>query len=398
MKGLTAKINGIIFTNIIRAVVDRDLEQVAGTFDLTIVDQARLSKSVLSQIGLPTPNGPINPGDAITILIDDEPVLVGWIEQPRFRWRADEITCRVHGRDVTGDLVECAPPPEMPTEFRGVDLLHVANQVCARFNIPAIADVAVGAPFDRLSRHKHMTAMAFLESAARQRSILLTSNGVGSLMLTRGGTSRAPSPLMIGDNAWDVETEYDWTHRFSDYYVMQDKALSAASTPGVPIDSAPGDSEPDDSADAVAPTGKAAIGTMGHATDPEIKRYRPTVRLTRSQSGMSTLQEQAEWMCRVSKGNSIPVRMAARGFRTGAQNTLWRPNQLTGVWEPYSGLDRDMLIAGVRFERSEEGDVTRLRLVGPNAYDRINEADRHRNRKAKGKTTPGNLITTVPGR
>lgn len=397
MNDLTAKINGNVFSNIVTAKVGRDLETMAGTFDLTIVDQARLNKALLAQIGQPTLIGPINAGDAIIIMIDNEPILVGTIEQPHFAWEAGDITCRIHGRDKTGDLVECAPPPGLPTEFRGVDLLYVGNQVCAMFNIPVTADVDIGAPFDRLSRHKHMTAMAFLESASRQRSILLTSNGIGGLVLTRGGTSRAPAPLRIGDNVWRVEAEYDWTKRFSDYYVMQDKMPGVASTPGQTIDTVPSDSEPPDAANVVAPTPATATGTMGHATDPEITRYRPTVRLTRSQSGMSSLQEQAEWMCRVAKGNSIPVRLSVRQFRTGPQNTLWRPNQLTAVWEPYSGLDRDMLIAGVEFEKSAAaGSVTHLRLVGPTAYDRINEADRKRQGKTKAKT-PANLINTVPG-
>jgi prophage tail gpP-like protein len=395
---LTAKINGMVFDNIVTAKVGRDLEQLAGTFEMTIVDQARLSHSLLAQIGQPRPNGPINPGDAITILIDDEPVLVGTIEQPHFAWEAGDITCHIHGRDMTGDLVECAPPPELPTEFRNVDLLHVASQVCAKFKIPVTADVSVGAPFDRLTRHKHMTAIAFLESGSRQRSILLTSNGIGGLVLTRGGTGRAPEALSIGDNVWRVETEYDWTKRFSDYYVMQDKMPKASSAPGMLISDVPDDSEPDDEPDAVAPTPATATGTMGHATDPEITRYRPTVRLTRSQSGMSSLQEQAEWMCRVAKGLSIPVRLTVLGFRAGPKQALWRPNQLAGVWEPYSGLDRDMLIAGVEFEKTSAGDMTHLRMVGPSAYDRINEADRKRRRKAGPKTkASGNLISTVPG-
>jgi prophage tail gpP-like protein len=399
MSTITVKIAGLVFGTVISARIGRDLEQIAGTFELTIVDQARLTRALLAQIGRPQPNGPVNAGDAISILIDDEPVLTGWIEQPHFAWEAGDITCRIHGRDKTGDLVDCTPAPSLPMEFRGADLLHVANQVCAPFGIPVTADVDIGAPFDRLTRHKHMTVMAFLESAARQRAVLLTSDGIGGLLLTRGGQSRAPAALAIGENAWRVEAEFDWTKRFSDYYVMQDKPPVTAAAPALLIDSVPDDTEPEDEADATAPTPGTATGSMGHVTDPEITRYRPTVRLTRSQSGMSTLQEQAEWMCRVARGNSTPIHMAVRGFRDGPKAGLWRPNQVTPVWEPYSGQDRDMLIAGVEFERSATGDITRLRVVGPSAYDRINEADRKRQPRGSKKAapTPADLITTVPG-
>jgi prophage tail gpP-like protein len=111
---------------------------------------------------------------------------------------------------------------------------------------------------------------------------------------------------------------------------------------------------------------------------------------------MSTLQEQAEWMCRVARGNAMPARITVLGYRAGSRQVLWRPNQVTALWDPYSGKDRDMLIAGVEFLKSEEGSWTRLRLVGPSAYDRINEAERHRRRRAAAPTPAGNLITTVP--
>ena len=394
MTGLTVKINGVMFGDIIAAKIGRDMEDVAGHFELTIADQARLAAALVVQIGQPAANSPINAGEPITILIDDEPVLVGTIEVAAFTWEADAITCRIRGRDLTGDLVDCQPQPELPVEFRGVDLLHVATQVCARFGIPVTADIDVGAPFDLLVRHKHMSVLAFLESGSRQRSVLLTSNGIGGLVLTRSGTSRAPADLSIGDNVSRIEATFDWTKRFSDYYVTQDTMHAAHGTSGQLIDRVPDAVEPDDGPDAVAPTPATATGAMGHAVDPEITRFRPTVRLTRSQSGMSTLQEQAEWMARVAKGNATPVRLVVQSWRAGPDNVLWRPNQLAKVWDPYSGLDRDMLIAGVEFELSEAGPSTALRVVGPSAYDRINEADRKKHKAVKSQ--PSDLITKVP--
>jgi prophage tail gpP-like protein len=392
---VTVKIANQVFTEVTRHVIPRDVRNVAGTFQLTIVDEARIRNALIAQIGQPTRNAPIKAGDPISIAIDNEVILVGWIEQPHFTWAADRLECHISGRDKTGDLVECAALPRGPTEFRGVDLLHVASLVCAPFGIIPRADVDIGAPFDRLSLHKHMTAMAFLESAARQRAILLTSDGVGGLVLTRGGATRAPAPLRIGDNVQVVEAEDDWTRRFSDYFVMQDTAKKRAGGPAMdhtatPLSSAPTPS-PTPAANSAAEA--TAIGTVGHATDPEITRWRPTVRLTRSQSGMSTVQEQAEWMCRVAKGDAQGVRMTVLGHRAGPRNMLWRPNQVCAVWDPYSDIDRDMLIAGVEFLNDEGGQRTQLHVVGVTALDRINEADRRRSGKAR-KSKP-NLDTTA---
>ncbi|HQU16620.1 MAG TPA: hypothetical protein PLO69_11035 [Gammaproteobacteria bacterium] len=396
MSVITVRIAGQIFANVVKCRIGRDLEDIAGTFDMVIVDDARLYQAVKLFIGTRQPNPAVHTGDAISIQIDGEPVLTGWIDEAHVQWHAGSISAHIQGRDKTGDLVDCAPAPSLPVQFRGVDLLHVATQVCAPFGIGVTADVDVGAPFTNLVRYKHMTAMRFLESAARQRATLLTSDGIGGLLLTRGGSTRAPASLSIGDNIDGIEAEFDWARRFSDYYVMQDTSHAYASTPGQTLDAAPSATEPADGTDITAPTAANAAGTMGHATDPAITRYRPTVRLTRSQSGMSTLQSQAEWMCRVARGNATRVRIEVNSFRAGPHKTLWRPNQITPVFDPYSDLDDEMLIAGVEFVKDNDGVRARLRVVGRNAYDRIDEADRHRHR-GKAVSTSGPLLTAVPG-
>jgi prophage tail gpP-like protein len=382
MNLISVKIADQTFTQIVAMQVERDLQEIAGTFELTIVDEARLKACLPNAIGIPTTNAPVKAGQPITIMVDAEPILVGWIERPRLIWKSGQIGMVVRGRDKTGDLVECAALPTGPTEFHGLDLLAVANKVCSPFGIPVKKDVDIGAPFERLSKFKHQTALTFLESASRQRSVLLTSDGVGGLVLTRGGSTRAPSDLVIGDNIQEVDAEFDWTHRFSHYYVTQDSAKVRTGSPAldstvVPLGSTTVSSTPGNASAAEAPS----IGAVGLAIDPEVTRYRPTVRLTRSQSGMSTVQEQAEWMARVSKGQSEQIKLTALEYRTGPKNTLWRPNQVANVSEPYSGLNKDMLIAGVRFVLDEQGRRTIMRICGVTAYDRINEADRHRGHK-----------------
>lgn len=397
---ISVKINNQSFTEVTSLTLSRDLKNIAGTFDIKILDEARLRKALISQIGQPSQNAPIKAGDPITIAIDGEAYLIGWIEKPRFRWSGNAIELHITGRDKTGDLVDCAALPNGPTEFRGVDLLHVATQVCAPFGITPRADVDIGAPFDRLALHKHQKALTFLESASRQRSVLLVSDGVGGLMLTRGGSSRAPAALSIGDNIRNLDVEFDWEQRFSDYFVTQDTARKRSGGPalGPSVDPPETEDPPLDTPAADSAAEAPSIGAMGHATDPEITRWRPTVRLTRSQSGMDTVQEQAEWMSRVAKGESDHVYFDLLEWRAGAANALWRPNQVSAVSDPYSGIERDMLIAGVTLRFDETGRHTRLRVAGVTAYDRINEADR-KGRRGGGKKSKGaspDLITVVP--
>ena len=64
------------------------------------------------------------------------------------------------------------------------------------------------------------------------------------------------------------------------------------------------------------------------------------------------------------------------------------------MWDPYAGIDKDMLIAGCDYGFSESGLVTKLRLVGVTAYDRINESVRGKSR-APARAAQGPLTSTV---
>lgn len=398
---VTLTVNGYAFSTFVRVSIERDLQNIAGRFELEIMDQARLAQALPVQIGGAAPLPfVLKTGMAVQLAIDKEIVLVGWIGKTAGRWRAETIRMNISGRDKTGDLVECAALPTGPAEFRGVDLLHVAQVVCKPYGITVRADVDIGAPFDRLSLHKHETALAFLEKAARQRAVLLVSDGVGGLLLTRGGSSRAPDDLVIGGNVQEQGFEDNADARFSDYYVVgQTDAHSRRAGVPVALDSTV---EPlEDEAVPAAEPGPASateasnILMTGHAIDPEITRFRPTVRLTRSQSGMSTTQEQAEWMLRVARGQADLLRYTVLDWRAGANRVLWRPNQVAYVYDPFAERTKDMLIAGVRYLFDAEGARTELRVVGVTAYDRINEADRRRPTKGTAGGPAKPLDSTV---
>lgn len=395
---VTLTVGGFVFSLFAEVQIERDLQQIAGRFRLKCLDLVRLARALPYFVGLP-PDGPeLKAGLACEIAMDGQAVLIGYVDKARFSWDATSIEAEFTGRDRTGDLVDCAALPNGPSEFRNVDLLHVSEIVCEPFGIPVRADTDIGAPFDLLSLHPHQTGMEFLESASRQRSVLLTSDGIGGLLLTQGGSTRAPAPLRMGENIHKSEAEFDWSKRFSDYFVKGQTQKSRSGTQApldhtvVPLSSTP---PPPAAPGAASATEAAAIVMTGHAIDPEITRWRPTVRLTRSQSGMSTAQEQAEWMLRVARGQSEALRYDVLDWRAGPDNALWLPNQVTAVWDPYAGIDKDMLIAGCEYNFGAQGIKTQLRLVGVTAYDRINEADRRKRRAPAKGVAQGPLTTTV---
>jgi prophage tail gpP-like protein len=407
---ITVTIGSIALNQVTHFDLSRDLQDISGTFSVTVIDEKRvIAAAAAISADVDQYPGLIMPGPAVTIAIDGTPVLTGWLEKITGKTTAKSLTCKLAGRDKTGDLVECAAFPKGPTEYRNIGLLAFVTLICAPYGIPVRADVDLGDVFDRLSMSPHETALAAIDKAARQRSVLVVSDGVGGLLLTRGGTTRGAAPIRMGEAAYEGDFDIDFSHRFSHYYVKgqtdssrQRKGIPAALNSTVQPLSAGGTAvaapatvtPPTQSATSTA---SQSILMTGLAIDPLITRWRPTLRLTRTQSGMSSVQEQAEWTLRVAKGRSFSQRYRVLDWRAGPQNALWQPNSVVMVYDPYAGVDADRLIAGVRFTYDEQGERTELRVVDLTAYDRVNEAQKRRSasRPTAKTKTPVKLDSTV---
>ncbi len=385
---------------VIGAEIGRDLRDVAGYFDLQLFDGGRAAAAMPQSAQPGASVAAIQQGAPCQLAIDGEPVLVGYIDVAEGEWRADRLQAHVRGRDRTGDLVDCAATPNGPAEFRHVDLLHIAGAICAPFGIRVVAQTEIGAPFERLAIGPHETAMVAIEKAARQRAVLLVSDGVGGLLLTTGGRSAAPGNLIVGQGVLGARYRYDWTRRFSDVFVKGQAEKAAGrrgSAPALTHATAPlaNGVAPSLPADAEATEG-AGILMVGHAVDPAMTRWRPSVRMTRTQSGMSSVQVQAEWWVRVLRGESTLLSYTVPDWR-GPNGSLWRPNQVVRVFDPYGGVDEPMLIRKVIFRLGDDGARTEIEVVGLTAFDRINEAQRRAPLRAKYAPYP-NQYTEFPTR
>jgi prophage tail gpP-like protein len=379
---LTLTVAGRVFSRWSSVRLTRDLKQICGVFELDLFDGAR-------EMALASPFTPlaeavvIQPGLPCQIAIDGEPVLRGWIEDADTTWADGRRGLRVRGRDMVGDLVECSAFPDGPAELRNIGLLEVARRVCQPFGITVRAETDLGAPFSLVACYPHETALSLLEKLARQRGVLVVSDGVGGLVFTRAGVQAAASPLRIGELIQHASLRNSWRGRFSRIVVKGQSDQTALHTDGAALGHgvAAAGAPPATPTPSLAQGAAVAIVMQGSATDPAITRYRPSVRMTRTQSGMSTLQEQAEWAVRVARGQGYHYEATVLGWRAGPQNALWRPNTLAAVWDPYAPIDEQMIISRVVYQAEERGLTTHLTLEGKTAFDRVDEAVRRTHRR-----------------
>lgn len=420
MPELRLELGGQVFSDWTSARVQRGLSEIAGSFELEYDDQLRM-QSVLPRAearGSPSRSRDGSPGMGLIaiqplmearILLDGELVLLGWVEDVEFELSGEQVRARLAGRDRTGFLVECSANPEGPAEYKGLTALEIASKLCAPFGIGVRAEVEVGAPLRDFGIALGESVMSAIDKAAKQRALLVTSDGVGGLVLTRSGNRRAPASLAIPGNAVSAGARLSSRDRFSDYWVKGQTRPSrggrraaldgtaapstaraggiaahsrrAVASPG-PLDGAAspvGQSPPAATATA---TNHAAIVSTGHATDPAIAPYRPKVFSVRSQSGDAPNQLLAEWRMRIARGRSTQNRWTVAGWRDGAEDRLWRPNELVsiaaGQGDPY-----DALIAEVHYTQDDrQGSRTELVVVGREAYDLEPLPDQHRRHEA----------------
>jgi prophage tail gpP-like protein len=413
------------------AEVGRDLADIAGQFRIgyfprhdmaTFGDSspAPVSRTALAEIYRITEHDPVE------ILIHGQTVLKGWVDDIQLRMDGGSFEAWITGRDVTGDLVDATANPTGPGEYRMVTLAKLVQTICLPFGFTVAADVDVGTPFTLVALEPAETAMAAIERHSRQRGVLVTSDGVGGVVLTKSGQTRAPDSLRNPGNVHAMEARLSSRGRFSDVYVKGsfNSLLRPVQSPlragGAPLDAPLGGSGA-----GVTPDAAEAAATLrfGHAIDPAVRRYRPRVFLSASQSGGSveaqqamnpvdpnsgastpasgayrgsvrhvrrkamkprtdesawTMQDQAEWRMRSTRAGAAMRVYSVIGLR--AQNgALWLPNQLVLVQDHFAGIDQDMLIGAVTWVAAPDGYRTRLSVVQPDVYDLTGDMDTSHN-------------------
>ena len=381
-------IDGQIFDYWTRVSITRDMSEISASFEVELRDGARNLQSwpYASATG---PGSPFAICQPITVLIDNEPVLIGYVDEVHPKSGENGLSVTLSGRDKTGDLVDCAASIKGPTEFKGLTLDKIAEKICEPFGISVRAEADVGDPFDKFSIDVGETAMSAIEKGARQRALLVMSDGIGALILTQSGKTRAPGDLRFPGNIIESSGAFSAKERFSDYYVkgqISNGGAKKRGKAGLDVTAQPlGADEPLPQPDPKRES--KSVSSMGHAKDEEITRYRPSVSQVRTQAKQKDAQTQAEWQARTAKSKGEKLEYKIFDWRINGM--LWRPNQLCFVDDSYQDINRDMLIDGVTFTYSNDETGTSLRLTGPYAYDLQEEGERKKNRKNKGKKGKG---------
>jgi prophage tail gpP-like protein len=284
----------------------------------------------------------IRPGAAFLLTLEGEAVVEGFLDALEVAYDATNHTLTVRGRERTADLVDCAATVDGPYEWANIGLEEAARRIAEPYGITVRAEADLGKAFPRFSIQPGEAAWEAIARAARERAVIATGDGLGTLILTRAGEGGAAAgALRLGGkdgNILRANGSFDVAERH-DVVVVRGQAQ--------------GETE--------ASQGEA------RATDEDITRHRPKVILAEAQGEGVTFQDRATHEVRVAAGKSRRVRYTVPGWR-GSSGSLWLPNTRVWVEDAFLELKRELLISNVTFSLTEQGTVTELQVAPVDAY------------------------------
>jgi prophage tail gpP-like protein len=352
MSELTLQVNGKNFGGWQSISVTLGMEQITGSFDLTVSDRGRPDAWALL------------PGDACRVLLGKATVITGYIDDVNPDYDKESHSIQVTGRDRAGDLVDCSAIHKTGS-WHNARLEKIIADLCSPFGIAVKVVTDTGVPFVEFSVWHSETAFEAIDRACRMRGVLPVSDGQGRLQLTRAGKERIATPLVKGQNIERASGQFSHKDRHSRYIVKGQSASPATnwqSPEGQPKDH------------------KHHTQVKSFVDDDAITRYRPLIVVAEQGSG-STYYDRAVWERNIRIGRGSRVTYTVTGWEHAAG--LWLPNRLVTVQDDYQGINGDLIISQVRFTAEEEaGSKTELTCCKKEAFELINLPDKHKHKQA----------------
>jgi len=379
--------------------VRRGLEQAASQFEVRVSERTT---------GQPFEPWVLRPGAPCEILLDGEVVITGYIDTYAPSFNADTHDVHVSGRSRTADFVDGAAI--VPGgQFKQLSLWEIAERLAQPFGLtvtgsagmpvvegprpsgdfvgpmPGVTPTApvegprpspdfVGPmpPLQDVQVQQGETCYALLERLARLQGLLIADTATGQLALTRVGSRRAVGALVQGDNILSASATLDASQRYSEYTVKGQRPNTDDREDGSETAPAVGGGR-QTQASGGGPAGPSVRACIGAALDGFLGRYKPWLLTAETIADDLLCQQRADWEARRRAGHAVRATITVAGWRQTARGPLWDVNLLVPVIAPWLGINRELLIASVAFQKDDSGSTTTLELTLPDAF--ATEAD-----------------------
>lgn len=307
----------------------RGIERCPSDFDIAVTEKFNDAVDIV-----------FRPGDAITVQIDSNLVLTGYIDVYQPDLSADHHDVRINGRSKCEDLVDCSAGFNTDGTWKGSftapqTVQQLATSLCQPFGITVSNNSGDPGPI-LPSFYVNFGESVFevIERCARYAGFLVYDDVDGNLVLARVGNQQMASGFVEGTNCQVESAQFTMNGRFSDYFVAWQTV----------------DSQSDTSPNSYI---------HGHAQDQGVPRFRPLGIVSEQiLVGQDLGQRRADWERNRRYGRSQAIRIVADSWYDTA-NTLWTPNSYATVNCPTVKVaDQRWIISEVTYHLGLQGGTT----------------------------------------
>ena len=351
------EIDGTPFDNFISLSVTRSMENFSGTFDFTA---SNADASVF----------PIKTGSACKITYFNSKsvptvLLTGWIEVITPSITASSHDVSIQGRDVTCDIIDSTLSQDSVQFSAQPTLVEIIKTVVASIGLKLSVINNAGTidaftPSDLVAGEAGQGAFEFLEKQARRRQVLLTTDGLGNIIITRTGTVDSGfmllnSPNEIENNVLTASATYDMSQRYYKYVCTTQKNITGQNA--MPEDSDEGDED-------------SVSGLIGApAYDTAIRKTRVLVTLPDSATNDDQLKQMAIWEANIRRARSRTYAATTEGMENPSTGKLFDINQLIQINDSTNGIKAKMLVKQLVYSLDVSGgSSTAFSCVDKDAY------------------------------
>ena len=324
--------------------VTKPLNGLAGSFEFTTVsnDMAEL---------------PVGLYDLVTVKVDGEPVIQGYVDPLTPKYDKESHGISLAGYDKTRDIVDCSILAN--TQYTGpMNFATFCKKVLEDNGINDIFVEETGA-FAVLDNEEVISSkpgkgiFEFLDEIARKKNVLLSTNGLGNLVLYNN--TGVLSPIVVSNKLGetnntirDGEVSYDMGKRF--------KKIIVKSQGG---------------SDGIYGMTSASSGVediQGEASDLDVKRNRIKVIISKTATDAEGCRNQAKWEVNKRRADSAKYSIGVKDHSDPRSGELYFPGKKVVVRDDFADISSIMLIDSVVWSQTLESKGTEIEFVANDAY------------------------------
>lgn len=333
------------------------------------------------------------------IYVDNTPILTGYIDTIEIDYSCTKDSIQhnitVTGRNKLQDLVDSSIDSkiQLNTPATLITIIQTVLNFIGLTDVKIINNAGDIDPFgtdELISGYLAQNAFDFLDEYCAKRQVLMTSDGLGNIVLTTGqGVQTDGVALMqlngTTNNIKEAHVKYDDSKRFYKYTVRS-QANNAA-----PDASASLSLSDDDPEATVSDQNKNIVSVKGEAFDTGVRTSRIMSFNADISSNVSDSVDRAQWEKSIRQARAINYNCIVNGHRQQiTEGLIWTPLQIIRVEDDFCGLDDSYIIRKVKYtwslmSQESGGAITNIDVVPVDTYTLMSAQERRRLRKRKRK-------------